>query len=107
MQYHIPFGNQTIFVDLPEKQVLFYATPVKPEIPSNPDEIIEHALDNPVGTPRLENMVSADMKILILSDDLTRPTPKRQLIEHILKRLRKQYIILVVKTKMLLQLQLL
>ena len=89
MKYQIPFGKEMLYADLPKEQVLFYAEPIKPEVPSNADVLIEEALDHPIGTKRLEEMVTADQKILILSDDLTRPTPKRQLIEHILKRLKK------------------
>lgn len=46
-------------------------------------------LTPPIGTARLEKMVRPDMNIVVLVDDVTRPTPKRFLLGHILRRLEQ------------------
>lgn len=89
MKYKVPFGTEDVQVDIPEERVIFYANMVKNEFPADIHTMIENALDQPFGTDRLEHLVMPNMKVLILSDDITRPTPKRILIEHVLERLKK------------------
>ena len=89
MNYTIPFGRDVLTVELPEDRVLYYASPMKPSIPDDPHKLIEESLDNPIGTKRLEEMVQPGQKILVLIDDVTRPTPKKLLLEHVLGRLSK------------------
>lgn len=86
-QYTLPYGPGDIQVEIADKNFLYYASPVmQNEIP-NQTEVIQKAFDVPVGTGRLEDIVSPEMKIAILLDDITRPTPKRILLEEVLRRL--------------------
>ena len=50
---------------------------------------IARALDEPLGTPALEEMVHPGQQVLILSDDNTRPTPTRKILPPVLERLRR------------------
>ena len=86
--YSIPFGKEQLSFALDEERVRYYASPMLPDVPDNPDEIIESALDHPYGTPRLEQMLTPDMRVLVLIDDITRPTPKRIMLQHVLARIR-------------------
>lgn len=52
-------------------------------------DAVEYSLDNPIGTPRLEDIVKPHEKIVIITSDITRPVPSHQIIPSILKRLRK------------------
>jgi nickel-dependent lactate racemase len=87
--YRIPYGKDYLDVDINERNLLFYASPVK--MSENPDQVrvIEKSLDEPVGTRRLEELVSPTMKISVMIDDITRPTPKKMLLPAVLKRLEK------------------
>ncbi len=49
-------------------------------------DLIEHALDAPIGTDRLENLVSKDDSIVIVVNDQTRPG---QMAEAVVKRINK------------------
>lgn len=89
MQYALPFGKDFLDVKIPDQNHLYTASPVVPGKPGNPEEIANAAFDNPIGTPRLEEMVRPDMQIIVLIDDVTRPTPKRFMLRHILSRLEK------------------
>jgi nickel-dependent lactate racemase len=59
-------------------------TPVPDE-----DAAIAAALDAPLGTPRLEDSVAPGDRVLILSDDNTRPTPVHRILPHVLARLQR------------------
>ena len=50
---------------------------------------IARALDEPLGTPVLEEMVHPGQQVLILSDDNTRPTPTWKILPSVLERLRR------------------
>ena len=87
MKYSIPFGKDELQFDLPQERIKYYASPMKPEIPEDTDKLIEDALDAPIGTDRLEALVRSEMKVLILIDDITRPTPKKLMLDHVLRRI--------------------
>lgn len=89
MKYTIPFGRETLSFELEERRVKYVAFPVKPVIPEDPDALIEESLDHPIGTARLEELLDAGMKVLVLIDDITRPTPKKQMLEHVLRRIAR------------------
>lgn len=85
--YEIPFADEKLIVELPEEQVVYVAHPMIPEVPGDVDAMIESALDSPYGSDRLENMVKPGDKVLVLLDDITRPTPKKIILPHVLRRL--------------------
>ncbi len=85
--YKIPYGKSEMEIEIADKNFLYYASPVVQNSIPDQKETILHAFDNPIGTDRLEKMVKPDMKIVILLDDITRPTPKRVLLQEVLRRL--------------------
>jgi nickel-dependent lactate racemase len=91
MRFSIPFGQDFIDINIPDENHLYTALPASPSNAALKDreEIADAAFDNPIGTDRLENMVKPGMQIIVLVDDLTRPTPKRFMLKHILRRLDK------------------
>ncbi len=75
--------------EIPEKNLLYVAYPAK--IPNIPDQnqVIEDALQNPVGCKQLEKELKAEDKVVILVDDITRPTPTAKILPQILKRIHR------------------
>jgi nickel-dependent lactate racemase len=59
------------------------------EVPAVPDEelAVREALDNPLGSERLGEMVRPGMEVVILVDDFTRPTPRRTILRLLLDEL--------------------
>ena len=55
----------------------------------DPKKLIQKALNNPLNSLRLEERVQPNDKVLIVCDDLTRPTPADLLLPLILDRLNK------------------
>lgn len=84
----VPFGKINAEVEIPDKNLLYYAAPIVPGDAPDQVHVLEEALDHPIGTPKLEEMVHPGQKIAVLLDDITRPTPKKKILPHVLKRLK-------------------
>jgi nickel-dependent lactate racemase len=76
-------------VEIDDRNLLFHA--VHRQITEVPDQaqLIEHALDHPIGTARLEALVKASDRVVILVDDITRPTPASRILPPILDRIHQ------------------
>ncbi len=81
------YGHTEQQITLPQHNLLDEAgmRPVEPA--ANPQAVIEAALDGPIGTRPLEELARGTQRVVILVDDLTRPTPAHQLLPPVLRRL--------------------
>lgn len=63
----------------------------KPPVPGVKDPVgeINRALDNPIGSPRVEEMVRPGMDVVLIFDDLQRPTPAHLVLPEVLNRLNR------------------
>ncbi len=57
--------------------------------PASQWDLVKGALDNPIGTDKLENMAVGKDNIVILCSDHTRPVPSKIIIPQMLERIRK------------------
>jgi len=87
MEVNIPSRRGNISVEVPEKNILYIALPKEHPPVENRQEEINRALDNPIGSDKLENLVSPNKRICIIVDDLTRPTPQREILPLLLERI--------------------
>jgi len=76
-------------VEVPEENLLFNAEPLKTGKVPEQEKIVEESLDNPIGTDRLENMLKPEMSVVVLVDDITRPTPTAKILPHVMRRIEK------------------
>jgi nickel-dependent lactate racemase len=74
-------------VEIDEGSLLFYAAPRTVEQIPDQVRIVENALDNPIGTGRLEELLRPGDRVVILVDDITRPTPSAKVLPAILQRI--------------------
>ncbi len=87
MEYTMGFGTK------PQKVVIPDQTAVEVLLPNHPDHYpdegaeLEKALDSPIGTERLEELVKPGDRIVIVTSDMTRPMPTGRVLPHILTRL--------------------
>jgi nickel-dependent lactate racemase len=56
---------------------------------ADPLKEIRHALDNPTGSPRIEELARPGMDAVLLFDDLQRPTPAHLALPEIIDRLNR------------------
>jgi nickel-dependent lactate racemase len=90
MAYYVNYGNEKIDFSLPKGWNLISAED-KPPVPGVTDPIqeIKRALDHPIGSPKIEELARPGMDVVLLFDDLQRPTPVHLALPEILNRLNR------------------
>lgn len=83
------FGEKELQIEIPMSNMAFEIEPRF--VKGVPDEVavIREAIKNPIGCKQLSTLVNSKMKITILCDDNTRPTPAHKIIPIILEELRQ------------------
>ena len=72
---------------LPAEQLLFRVAPRPAEEGDGWAARVDAALDAPIGSPPLEELARGAQRVVILADDLTRPTPQSKILPPLLDRL--------------------
>jgi nickel-dependent lactate racemase len=88
--FELPFRpGVTTQVEVENRNLLFYA--VHRKVDALPDQatVVEEALDNPIGMGRLEDVLAPEDRVVIIVDDITRPTPTAKILPVILARLSR------------------
>jgi nickel-dependent lactate racemase len=90
MGYYINYGNERINFTLPRGWNPISAQD-KPPVPgvANPMEEIKRALDHPIGSPKIEELARPGMDVVLLFDDLQRPTPAHLALPEMMNRLNR------------------
>lgn len=87
----IPFSYPDVSaIEIPDSNLLGVLEPRAIEPPKPVEELVEEALDNPIGSSRVEELVSSSTRVLILVDDITRQTPAWALLPSLLRRLAER-----------------
>jgi nickel-dependent lactate racemase len=89
MEYRIPYGDDFVTVEVPEERVISVIEPKKVDGVKDEDSEVERALENPIGSKRLEELARGRKDVMLLVDDATRPTPAYKIIPKVLDRLNK------------------
>lgn len=89
MKIEFGYDKKKIELDLPDENVLAVLKPNDIAGTSDLTEIeeIEAAMDHPIGTLKLEEIVKPGEKVVIITSDITRPVPSYKIIPVIIKRL--------------------
>ena len=85
MRTSLLYGQDDIMIDLPNQALVIEPVDL-PGIP-NEAEAIKQALQHPIGTPSLGDMVRADQTVAIVISDITRPTPNHVLVPALINML--------------------
>lgn len=87
MKLEFGFGTGVQMVDVPEKNLagVLMANQVEHEL-TNEAEVVR-ALENPIGTPKLREIVKPGEKIAIITSDITRPVPTYRIMPALLDEL--------------------
>ena len=85
-----PYTHTTSFsLSLARRNLGAVISPQEASAAVDEDATIAAALDDPLGKPPLEEAVRPGDRVLILTDDNTRPTPVRPILPPILERLQR------------------
>jgi len=87
----LPYGDKKICIKIPEKNLSWVVTPRETICVRDEKEEIRRAIQNPIGTPSLFELVKKKGKknIVLLVDDNTRSTPQKKILPILLEELNK------------------
>lgn len=87
----LPYGKEYLDVEIPEERLNAVLVSdmhhYKPEL--SQVELVQQAIENPIGTPRLKEMAKGKGKIVIIASDHTRPVPSKVIMPLMLAEIRK------------------
>lgn len=84
MRLEFGFGDGAQWVVAPDRNVVGVLTPNAVPLERTGLEAVKHALENPVGTPRLRDIVQPGETVAIITSDLTRPMPTALVLPSVL-----------------------
>lgn len=81
------FGTSTQVVEVPEKNLMgvLHANSVETDLTGEAE--VRRALENPIGSPRLRDIVKPGEKIAVVTSDITRPMPTYKVMPALLDEL--------------------
>jgi nickel-dependent lactate racemase len=74
-------------LDFPERWEVHYCPPRGHDRPRLSPQEMQRAFDNPIGTPPLRELARGRKQVVILFDDITRPTRTHEIATYVLKEL--------------------
>ncbi|MDF2910228.1 MAG: hypothetical protein K0Q56_1109 [Sporolactobacillus laevolacticus] len=86
----LPYDKKQVNLTIDEKHLagVLVSDAENIESSQSESEIVEASLNNPIGTPKLEELVKGKKKIVIISSDHTRPVPSRITMPILLRRIQ-------------------
>lgn len=90
MQIALPYGKQSLTFELPEHNLLAIVEPATVPGLANPADAVRSAIRQPIGALPLRDQIKKGMRIVILVDDFTRPTPAYQILPALLGELEPE-----------------
>ena len=84
MKLDFPYYEDVPTMEIPDENLLgVFSLPSR----EGDESAIKTALDNPIGTMRLGELARGKNKVLIVCDDIARPTPAYKIIPYVLDEL--------------------
>lgn len=90
VEFQLPYDKKKITVNIPEENLagILESNSESFKNPLSESETVEKSLDNPIGSPKLEELAKGKKNIVIISSDHTRPVPSHIITPILLRRLR-------------------
>ncbi len=83
----LKYGKSEVEIEIPDRNLQQILKPN--EIPPLGDGEIERALQNPIASKRLSEIVKPGDKVAIIASDITRPAPSKKMLPPLLEELNK------------------
>jgi nickel-dependent lactate racemase len=80
MELSLPYGQETVKINIPEARVQGTITPNSVEI-GDESKTVRNALDNPINSKRFSDFISDANDVLFIVNDATRPTPTAKVLD--------------------------
>jgi len=85
----IRYEDRDLELDIPAKNIIFDVRPLDVPAVTDWSATLLDALANPIGTPKLEEMVRPGQRVVLIVDDNTRPTPVHRIAPVVLDELNR------------------
>ena len=89
LTFRLPYGKGEREVTLPKRGWIGTFLPNKAAGAGGEDQLLWDALENPIGTARLRDLVGRDQRVVIVTSDMTRPCPNHKLLPPVLQELEE------------------
>jgi lactate racemase len=89
MRYEFPYDTIEPVEIPPSHPVDVYTVQGNNGRREEPEVLVAASLASPIGMPRLSQMVNPDARVLIIVDDMSRPTPVHQIVPPLLDELAR------------------
>ena len=76
-------------VEVDDANILFYAAHRKATDIPDQNQVVEKALENPIGMEKLEHLLQPEDTVVIMVDDITRPTPAAKILPTVLEQIHR------------------
>jgi len=90
MKVKFPFGREKIEVELPDSAKILESKAAEYVPSKSQEELVQEALENPIGSKRVSELAKGKKKIVIITSDHTRPVPSKITLPLYLKEIRKE-----------------
>ncbi len=87
MTLEFGFGRESQTVEVPDANLLGVLTANQVDLLQTGEEEVARALAQPIGSPRLSDLVKPGESVAIVTSDLTRPMPTHQVMPALLREL--------------------
>ena len=87
MRLEFGYGTSGQTVTVPDKNVIGILTANAMEHEHTGEAAVRHALEHPIGAPRLRDLAKSGQKIAIVVSDISRPVPSYQMLPAMLEKL--------------------
>ncbi len=86
----IPYHKQKIEIEIDDKNLagILESKAEEYKVSKTQEELVEEALDNPIGSKSLEELVKGKKNMVIITSDHTRPVPSKVTMPILLRRIR-------------------
>lgn len=90
-EFNLPYGKETLVSKIEESHLegVLLSELHSYKAPKSGKDLVQDALENPIGTPKLSEMATGKDKIVIISSDHTRPVPSHIIMPLVLAEIRK------------------
>ena len=87
MHVKLPYGEGHLDLELADDHILELITPKSYAATDSAENLIQHALNHPLGSPQLRDIAKQGQHTVIVVDDYTRPCPTHLMLPPILNEL--------------------
>ena len=90
MELKVPYSKTGMNINIPDENMIKVLQSKAHDFKSrlSEGEIVKQALDNPIGSEKLEDLVKGKKSMVIITSDHTRPVPSRITLPIMLKEIR-------------------